>query len=374
MIIPKIKTTNNSPYEFRHSRILKDLGDGSLPQSKVNELDWVLLSDPQHPNRQDCLDVANHSQFAEVTPVFPIRGYWFWESHTNWNPYKFSVIGPQWEMRPPPECFDVPGPEFNSMEYFWGHLDAAGYKNITPYREMFYLQHSAGADGWKDMEPFTFRPSTWEMRWNSDEWQNILAEYHADYAEWVDSHITNKNPRILLLNTTKAHHYWYPTYRIPRMSPPKMPPESNGKTGFLLHYMHPDFNWKFNHDPDNLSGSHVAFPATNQRDWLRGNVGLLRTIRHEFDHNRKLRHWKLAWDMEYTWAGRTGASLLEICGGGEEARSLVEGQCWEAARHCDIIIWPDTNLRAIAGGSEVWIDRLQSQMGETCDIVNEVKW
>ena len=372
--IPQIKTTNNSIYEFRPKQFLTAMKNGTLPKSKTDELDWVMLLDPQHPARLDCIDLANHPQVGEQTMVFPIRGYWFWESHNNWNPYNFPVVGPQWAdgVRPSPNSFDVPGPEFRSMDYFWGHLDAAGYKNITPYDEMFYLQHSAGAGGWKEMEPFTFRPSTWEMKWDSQSWQKMLAKYHADYAEWVDSKITNKQPRVLLLNTTKAHHYWHPSFRISRVSAPKMPPEHNGKTGCLLHFCEPQYDWKFNHDPDNLSGSHLAYPATDQREWLEGIVGTLKQIRHEFDHERKLRHWKLAWDMEYCWAGRTGASLVKVIGNERDSQYLIEKSCIEAAKQCDTIIWPNTNLRSIAGTE--WVDGMKTEMGNLCEIVSEVAW
>ena len=368
-------TVTKSDYEFKPWKLTDDIKSGKVTDDQLSQLNIAHLNDPQHYCRQIDLDQANFVQSLKpgIRHLFSIRNYWRWDSHYRWNPYKFPVVGPQWDNSWHPNEHDKPDVDFDNIGFWRGHMSAAGWKMVDTLdgfkNELPYLFHFSRDKPWKTLNPFEYRPYAWTMQVHDRNWRNRLADYQVNYAKWVESQLPGRNFGFMV-SITKSSHYWSVKQRRSRINdqlPPPLPAGQQRKTASILEFQS-RHNWKFNID-DDPDGSHIAYPRTNQVQWLYGLCSILGKLRYRLDR-AGLKNWQVVWDMEYMWWGSNWNSLVESCGDDEEiARDAIRINLLKAASNCDAIIWPEPDSRMTP-----WMLELQNDMAERTTILKQVYW
>ena len=363
-------------YSFKPNRLTEDIRSGILGMSLLMELETSWVYDPQHYGRQKSLDQIKLLQSInpDATNLFAIRGYWRWDTHDRWSPYGDPVIGPQWPVEWHENEHDEPDLDFERYDYFRGHMDAAGWKvpdRCLPHKaqKLFpYLFHYSTDKSWKMLTPYQYRPYAWVMQWHDRNWRNRLADYHVRYAQWVEPQFPGHNLGFVV-STSKPQHYWTMKERhsrTPRMPSPPAAAGSQGKANDLLYCMQAH-DWKFN-IADNLDGSHVAYPLTNQAQWLYGVCSLPGKIRYRLDR-AGLPGWIVAWQMDRVWHGSTYNSLVQVLGGEEKAHECIFVNSLKAASNCDFVYWPKSFQ-----APPPWVEQLKIQMAKRTVLLNRVDW
>ena len=381
---PRPMPTTIYKYAHDNQKMIDDIQDGLLNPLILSALEYCYLYDPQHYGRQKSLDLITllKDKSPRATGLFAIRGYWKWDSHDRWSPYGDPVVGPQWKTEWNVNEHDVPDEDFQSYDFFRGHMDAAGWKlpeNCLPQHAqklLPYLFHYSTDRNWKMLSPYQYRPYAWTMQWHDRNWRNRLADYHTEYAKWVESEIPNANLGFVF-ECSKSQLYWSPFERHrrnPRMPSAPKPLGTQGKTNDLLHFMD-SHDWKFN-IKDKLDGSHIAFPLTNQAQWLYGVCSLPGKLRHRLDR-AGLSHWKVIWQMERMWNGSTYNSLVQILGGEGAAREHIFVNSLKAASNCDEVYWPmsidDCGFEPLKN-CPPWVLQLRDQMSRRTSLVEKIEW
>jgi len=372
--------TIDRTHQWHPQKFANVINSGAYGAAKVKTLDWVLLTDPQDCNRQGSLDLGAAVGSLNHSPsyMWQWRNYRLFPDQRQWNPYGFPLIGPQWGALFPAGDADIPGLEFENIEWFYGFMQGSGKKvDYWPFDRGWLPYSFVLTDDlpWKWVEPNSFKAQSWVMKVNEIAWQHRLVQYLVQFARWADGQLPD-DWQGFLLGPTKHHQYWHPDERRRRLLEPRPAPgmPNAGKPAPILWWMGHD-DWKpTREDLKTIPGSHhVAYADTNSWDHLTAYCRILRLLHHKL-HQAGI-NFSVSLDLEKVWIGSNWSSILVYAGTNEQA---AIGHIWqnmvEAASYCDSILWPSHSQNEIRhiNNEKPWVWDMMEEMKNRTLLVTEV--
>lgn len=371
------KVIINRKLEYRPSQM------PAQDQNDARRIEWNLILDPQHPERQDCLDSANWLNAVRqahgdehALSVWQFRGYQCYLPPSWWNPWNAPITGPHWvkETFPTADESDSPDNLLESIDWFYGFLSASGYEPKPLHRHLMpYLNYYTHGDGKFGLDPHQYRPWSYYMQWDHPVWQRRLCDYLVEFAKWAEHQIAG--PQALMLGALKGYQVWPVEAKQVRIYDKRdRYPEGHAGVPMIWWFKH------YNKKPGDwmgTGGKHVpAYPETTFMGWWYGICNLPAELRWRLDQ-AGLENWKIIIDWQDGNAFGGYFYLREYLQSEEHAIAYCCQHAIKAAAYCDHIIWPggnDSDAWFVQKGREWVLDMRANCEARGVEFIEQEKW